>query len=91
MKTIIKLPLYLEIETVDGLDRKLITKAVREIFQSELEDVFRNLSILDYFPSKKLKLFKSFLGVNPKFKFIFETEIFKGVGETKNSHFDLNL
>lgn len=79
MKTIIKIPLYVEIESEDGGDRKSITEAVRAFLQPELLEVIQSstISISRYFRASQMREFSKALGKGSRFRFISELEILK--------------
>jgi hypothetical protein len=91
MKTIIKIPLYVEIESEDGGDRKQITEAVRSLLQPELLYVIQSseYSIARYFRASQMREFSKQLGKGSRFRFISEFEILKS--GIKDSNHQINV
>ena len=78
MTTIIKIPLYVEIETEDGLDRKVIARSVQSNFIPEFYSVIQtNISLISYFSSSSLRFIKQDLGNDIRFRFIQNSDLFR--------------
>jgi len=92
MKTIIKIPLYVEIESEEGGDRRAITSAVRSILQPELLHVIQssNISIDRYFRQSQMREFAKLLGKGSRYRFVSELEILKTGIKDSNQRFDFN-
>lgn len=78
MKTIIKVPLYVEVETVDGLDRKVISEAFRSYFIPEFFSSLKVIDPLRYFENRQLRFLQEAIGSNARFKFISDHDLFIG-------------
>lgn len=78
MKTIIKVPLYVEVETEDGLDRKLISESFRGYFVPEFFKALKVIDLLNYFESRQLKFLREAIGKGARFKFISDHDLFIG-------------
>lgn len=90
MKTIIKIPLYVEIDSEDGLDRKVISTAIRSYFIPEFFNSLKVINLLGYFSSSSLRAIKRDVGENLRFKFISDFDLMQG-GKPKigNSNFEV--
>jgi len=78
MKTIIKIPLYVEVETEDGLDRKIISESFRGHFIPEFFNSLKIIDLLSYFESRQLRFLKEAIGSKARFKFISDRDLFTG-------------
>lgn len=76
MKTIIKIPLFVEIETDEGMDRKVISNGVRDYFIPEFYRTLKSKDLLSWMYSSELKKLSSTIGKNARFKILTQADIF---------------
>lgn len=76
MKTIIKIPLFVEIETDDGLDRKIISNAVRDFFIPEVYRVMKSQDLISWMYNSEKKKLSSVIGSNSRFKILTQSDLF---------------
>lgn len=76
MKTIIKIPLYVEVSHREGMDRKVLSDAVRGILHNEIIESLRDGNTSRYFSDRKMKLFHQQIGSDSTYRFVTEFEIF---------------
>lgn len=76
MKTIIKIPLFVEIETSDGLDRKIISNAVRDFFIPEVYRVMKSQDLISWIYNSEKKKLSSVIGNNSSFRILTQTDLF---------------
>lgn len=89
MKTIIKIPLYIEIETEDGKDRKAISGSVRSYFIPEFYHVVQDkFDLVQWMDTRVLRDLQNITGPGTRFRLLTETDLFvpKGKGSS-----DINL
>lgn len=90
MKTVIKVPIYLEIESGQQ-DRKEVTKAVRNIIQPELKDFVKSRFNLDWLSSSQKRELRAILGDNPTLRVTSEAQILKtGIFPGHPTKYDLD-
>jgi hypothetical protein len=81
MKTIIKIPLYVEVTTEDGLNRKTISDGIRDYFIPEFFDVVQNrFDLVQYLSSSNLRNLRNSTGPGSKFRLISNSDLFLGEG-----------
>lgn len=76
MKTIIKIPLFVEIETDEGMDRKVISSGIRDYFIPEFYRTLKSKDLLSWMYSSELKKLTSVIGKNARFKILTQADIF---------------
>lgn len=76
MKTIIKIPVYVEITSSQN-DRKEVTKAVRDFIQPEILDTLKNRFDLSYLSSSQRRSIKAILGDSPSLRFVSASQILR--------------
>jgi len=76
MKTIIKIPMFVEIETSDGMDRKVISSGVRDFFIPEFYRTLKSKDFLSWMYSSELKKLKNIVGDNARIKLLTQADIF---------------
>lgn len=76
MKTIIKIPLFVEINTNDGLDRKIISNAVRDFFIPEVYRVMKSQDLISWMYNSEKKKLSSVIGNNASFKILTQSDLF---------------
>jgi len=76
MKTIIKIPMFVEIETDEGLDRKVISSGVRDFFIPEFYRTLKSKDLLSWMYSSELKKLSNSVGRNARFKILTQADIF---------------
>lgn len=76
MKTIIKIPMFVEIETSDGMDRKVISSGVRDLFIPEFYRTLKSKDFLSWMYSSELKRLKNIVGDNARIKLLTQADIF---------------
>jgi len=76
MKTIIKIPMFVEIETSDGMDRKVISSSVRDFFIPEFYRTLKSKDFLSWMYSSELKKLKNIVGDNARIKLLTQADIF---------------
>lgn len=94
MKTIIKVRLYVEVETEDGLDRKLISASIDRNFIPEFFRTLKVIDLLGYFSSSSLKNLKKEIGDKSRFKLMSDSDLFErpsDKGKSKDPWNHLNL
>jgi len=82
MKTIIKIPIYVELSTPEQSDRKEVTNGTRSVLQPALFRVVKEFFPQYIYESEKREL-KAYCGNNFRFRVVSESEVLK-VG-TRNS------
>lgn len=83
MKTIIKIPVYVELTTPEQDDRKEVTNGVRSILQPALIRIIKEFFPGYIYESEKKEL-KRYLNNNFRFRIVTESEVLK-VGVEKPS------
>lgn len=77
MKTIIKIPLYVEIETEEGKDRKAISNAIRSYFIPEFFSVINSkFDLIQWMSSRELRNLREVTGKGTSFRLISDTDLF---------------
>jgi len=76
MKTIIKIPMFVEIEMSDGMDRKVISSGVRDFFIPEFYRTLKSKDFLSWMYSSELKKLKNIVGDNARIKLLTQADIF---------------
>lgn len=70
MKTLLKFPVYIEIDT-DNIDRKIVTNAAKEILFPEVSDALSNES----FTRATTRRFSKQIGCSAKLQFLTEPKL----------------
>lgn len=86
MKTIIKIPVYVEIGSPEGTDRKAITEAVKEFLKPEILEQLKSGNTPRYFSNSAMKNFHKKCGEGSSYRFVSEFEIFKQPNFSKSDH-----
>lgn len=92
MKTVIKIPLYVEVETEDGVDRKLISSSVRDYLIPAFFDSIKISDPSRYFSSAGVRKIHNSLGVKFRYRFLSDSDLFVGKGPKSLDHgFELDV